>query len=247
MESKGEIRRKIRQERAKIEERRWIRDTEEIASAVIRHPWFKRERNLYLYVDCRGEVGTRRIMEEAFHRGKNVWVPRVTGDSMHFYRIYGMHDLRPGTYGIPEPTGTEAADGRQGLMVMPGVAFDEKCHRVGYGGGFYDRYLERYRNLRRMAVAFEFQVMTAVPHEEYDICPEILITEKRVREAEGDHMQAGLPKDPVMMLSVVNTKLRDFYGSLDELCEDMGVGREEIICKLKEIGYEYDAKGRQFV
>lgn len=60
-------------------------------------------------------------------------------------------------------------------------------------------------------------------------------------------MQAGLPKDPVMMRSVVNTKLRDFYCSLDELCEDMGVEREEIVRKLEEIGCEYDEEARQFV
>lgn len=60
-------------------------------------------------------------------------------------------------------------------------------------------------------------------------------------------MQAGLPKDPVMMLSVVNTKLRDAYHTLDELCQDMGVEKEEIISKLKAIGYEYDQERRQFV
>ncbi len=60
-------------------------------------------------------------------------------------------------------------------------------------------------------------------------------------------MQEGLPKDPVMMLSVVNTKLRDFYHSLDDLCEDLGVEKEEIVRKLKGIGYEYDEDRRQFV
>ena len=179
MESKREIRRRIRRERDVMEEDCWFRNTDRIAAAVIRHPWFLCERDLYIYVDHRGEVGTRKIMAEAFQRGKNVWVPRVAGNTMLFFRIRGMKDLKPGTYGILEPTGTEFSDGRRGLMVMPGVAFDEKCHRVGYGGGFYDRYLEQHRNLRRMAVAFEFQVLSAVPHEEHDICPQVLITEKR--------------------------------------------------------------------
>lgn len=255
MEPKREIRRRILQERANIEEERWIRDTDRIASAVIRHPWFEVEKDLYIYADCQGEVGTGRIMEEAFQRGKNVWVPRVTGNTMHFYRIRGMEELRPGTYGILEPTGTEAADGEHGLMVMPGVAFDEERRRVGYGGGFYDRYLEYHRNLRRMAIAFEFQIVDRVPCEEHDVCPEVLITERRVigpgqkdgSGAEDGNMQTGLPKDPVMMLSVVNTKLRDFYSSLDDLCEDMGVEREEIAAQLRAAGYEYDEERRQFI
>ncbi len=60
-------------------------------------------------------------------------------------------------------------------------------------------------------------------------------------------METGLPKDPVMMRSVVNTKMRDYYHTLDDLCEDMGVEKEEIINKLREIGYEYDEGTRQFV
>lgn len=59
-------------------------------------------------------------------------------------------------------------------------------------------------------------------------------------------MQIGLPKDPVMLLSVVNTKLRDDYHTLDELCVDMGVEKEEIVSKLRAIGYEYDEGRRQF-
>ena len=71
---------------------------------------------------------------------------------------------------------------------MPGVAFDQQCHRVGYGGGYYDRFLEQHGNLRRMAIAFEFQVMDKVPFEEHDVCPEVLITERRIigRSIESD-------------------------------------------------------------
>lgn len=184
MESKKEIRQRIRRERAKMVKARWILDTQRIAAAVINHPWFVTESDLYIYVDYNNEVGTRTIMEEAYRRGMNVWVPRVTGDTMLFCRIQGKDDLKPGAYGILEPTGKEIGDGKQGLMIMPGVAFDEKCHRIGYGKGFYDRYIESHKNLRRMAVGFEFQVFGEVPYEEYDICPEILITEQRVIEAE---------------------------------------------------------------
>ncbi len=180
MESKKEIRRRIRQERDMIEAERWLRNTDRITAAVIRHPWFVCEKDVYLYVDCKGEAGTGKIMAEAFQRGKNVWVPRVTGNSMHFYRIRGLAELRPGTYGILEPAGMEKADGKQGLILMPGVAFDQQCHRVGYGGGYYDRFLEQHGNLRRMAIAFEFQVMDKVPFEEHDVCPEVLITERRI-------------------------------------------------------------------
>ena len=60
-------------------------------------------------------------------------------------------------------------------------------------------------------------------------------------------MQTGLPKDPMLLLSVVNTKIRDYYHTLDALCEDMNVEKDEIICKLKVIDYEYDESKHQFV
>ena len=63
---------------------------------------------------------------------------------------------------------------------MPGVAFDEERHRIGYGGGFYDRFLEAHPKLSRVALAFEFQVKKEVPYETFDICPEKIVTEKRV-------------------------------------------------------------------
>lgn len=60
-------------------------------------------------------------------------------------------------------------------------------------------------------------------------------------------MQTGLPKDPMLLLSVVNTKIRDYYHTLDALCGDMNVEKDEIICKLKGIDYEYDESKHQFV
>ena len=60
-------------------------------------------------------------------------------------------------------------------------------------------------------------------------------------------MQSRLPRDPVMLLGVVNTKLRDFYGSLDEMCEDMQISRAELESDLKTIDYEYDAGSNQFI
>ena len=60
-------------------------------------------------------------------------------------------------------------------------------------------------------------------------------------------MSAGLPRDPVMLLSVVNTKLRDYYSPLDVFCEDMQVDKQELIGKLEMIDYTYDAGSNQFV
>ena len=65
-------------------------------------------------------------------------------------------------------------------MIMPGVAFDPQNHRVGYGGGFYDRFLEKHPMIKRVAVAFEFQILPSVPTEPTDISPELIVTENTI-------------------------------------------------------------------
>ena len=65
------------------------------------------------------------------------------------------------------------------MMVMPGVDFDLQNHRVGYGGGFYDRFLEKHPQIKRVAVAFDFQILPSVPTETTDISPEVIVTENK--------------------------------------------------------------------
>ena len=98
---------------------------------------------------------------------------------MIFYKLTDFSQLEPGYFGIPEPARGEIAEWENALMIMPGVAFDKQNHRVGYGGGFYDRYLEKHPALKRIAAAFEFQILPEVPTEPTDISPEIIVTEKQ--------------------------------------------------------------------
>ena len=116
---------------------------------------------------------------------KSGWFPRVEGSEMNFYLVEQKEDLQPGAYGILEPTGEYKADGYDGLLIMPGVAFDEECHRIGYGGGFYDKYLEKHPDLHTIAVAFELQMYRELPFEEHDIKPEKVITEKHIYPLES--------------------------------------------------------------
>lgn len=97
---------------------------------------------------------------------------------MIFYEITSMDDLEPGYFGILEPKeGLAKATGEDGLMIMPGVAFDPFRHRVGYGGGFYDRYLSVHTKHSTAALAFEFQMLEEVPVEPTDLLPDVVITE----------------------------------------------------------------------
>lgn len=135
---------------------------------------------VYAYMDCRHEVETRDLIRLAWKEGKRVAVPRVCGQEMKFYYITSFEDdLEDGSFGIREPKEKNPAYVEDALLLMPGVAFDEKRHRVGYGGGFYDRFLEAHPDLVTIALAFEFQVKEEVPFETFDIRPARVITERR--------------------------------------------------------------------
>lgn len=142
---------------------------------------FQKAAWIYVYIDYNHEVMTGEIMEKAHSMGKKVAAPKVEGKDMCFFEISGTEDLEPGYFGIREPkTGLKPAGSEQVLMIMPGVAFDIHRHRVGYGGGFYDRYLEKHPEIMKAALAFEFQIFEEVPWESTDILPDMIITENRI-------------------------------------------------------------------
>lgn len=120
------------------------------------------------------------MIEEAWKQGKEVAVPKVVGQDMVFYKLTDFAQLEKGYFGIPEPVRGEIVQWEDAMMIMPGVAFDLQNHRVGYGGGFYDRFLEKHPMIKRVAVAFEFQILPSVPTEPTDISPELIVTENTI-------------------------------------------------------------------
>ena len=131
------------------------------------------------FVSYSTEVDTLELIRIVLEEGKmQVAVPRVEGKDMDFYVIRSMEELQPGYQGIPEPVTKECIQAADGIMLLPGLAFDRAKNRVGYGGGFYDRYLEKYdsANLITVAVAYDFQVVDAITAEEFDHRPQWIIT-----------------------------------------------------------------------
>ncbi len=178
METKKDIRKKIFAARKECTDREIQAWSKDITKRVISLPAFKKAQRILAYADYNHEVITRYLIEEAWNAGKEVAVPKVAGQDMVFYRLKDFGQLKPGYYGIPEPEEGERVEWNEALMIMPGVAFDRDNHRVGYGGGFYDRFLEKYPFLERVAVAFDFQILPEVPTEPTDIFPQIIVTEK---------------------------------------------------------------------
>lgn len=179
---KAEIRTEVKRRRAAAELQELHEASLRIMERLTKLTVYQRAEVFLAYVDAKREVETRLLMQKAWEDGKRVAAPRVDGDGiMHYYVIESLEDLEPGSFGIMEPKAAcPICETEEGLLLMPGVAFDVNCHRVGYGGGYYDRYLEKHPGLVHIALAFEFQVFEEVPFEDHDILPEMILTEERV-------------------------------------------------------------------
>jgi len=149
---------------------------------------FRAATTVLLSLSFRSEYDTRPLFEAAFASGKIVSAPRVNTDSrmLEAYVITDLTpDVAPGFRGIPEPLAHCAAVALDAIdwVLVPGVAFDLHGHRIGYGGGYYDRLLPLLRkDARRVAGAFELQVVEQVPSAPHDLAVDAIITERRTVE-----------------------------------------------------------------
>lgn len=135
---------------------------------------------IYCYMSYLSELDTRNMIQTFLKDGKRVAVPKVQGDEMEFYEISSLSDCVSGAFGIPEPLGEGAPVTEEGWILMPGLAFDGQGNRLGYGGGFYDKYLEKHENLMKIALAYDFQVISHVSAEIYDKPVDYIVTPERV-------------------------------------------------------------------
>lgn len=174
----------LRAETARRRELCTARQAEEMSARIVgqilRTPQYIEAKTVFMYMSLPKEVQLRTLFDQSIRDGKEIAVPRVEGKQMHFYGVRSEHDLRVGVMGIlePDPSSCMQMDDREeALMILPGVAFDSALGRVGYGGGYYDRYLEAHIHHPTMAVAFSFQIFDYVPVQAHDIRPQLLFTE----------------------------------------------------------------------
>lgn len=186
---KKELRKKVIAARASLPEAEVARKSARITESIVALPEYQKALSIMAYVDFRNEVQTGELIKKALQDGKKVAVPYtdLAGKRLIPSLLEDFPgDLVPGTYGILEPpadclrpVGPEELD----LVIVPGVAFDERGNRLGYGGGFYDRFLPRTgEDCVWLAPAFELQLQPGVYAAEHDCPVHIIVTEDRVIE-----------------------------------------------------------------
>ena len=148
-----------------------------IAENFLRYFHEKAEKTVFLYRSFADEADTFRIADALMREGTDVCFPRVEGREMVPVLWTGQPFLR-GRFGIEEPTGPSFT-GRIGLCVLPLLAADGQFYRLGYGGGYYDRFLAG-KNIRKAGICYDFQLVGSVPREPHDVPLDAIVTDKRI-------------------------------------------------------------------
>lgn len=144
---------------------------------------FRDSNSIFIYASMSEEVNTWGILNRCLKDGKRVYVPKVHNETrtMKALRIKSTLELNEsGCFGILEPTfGGEELIGDTDIILIPGLAFDIKGGRLGYGGGFYDKFLKEHKVGKRISLCYDFQIVEHIPMEEFDETVEYIITENK--------------------------------------------------------------------
>ena len=167
---KKELRRAIRERKRAMTEEEIVSRSAKLGALFTQSDAYKNAKTIYGYLPYNQEVRTVPMLEQALRDGKRVAVPKVYGDEMKFLYLDDLTKVSKGYAGIPEPIADEpVADDETALVLMPGLAFDPAGHRIGYGGGFYDKFLAAEPNHPTLALCYEFQMLPELHTEEHDI------------------------------------------------------------------------------
>jgi 5-formyltetrahydrofolate cyclo-ligase len=167
---KKELRRMIREKKRAMTEEEIVIRSQALGRKFADSQAYKNAKTIYFYLPYNQEVRTIPMLEQALRDGKQVAVPKVYGDEMRFIVLSDLSRIEKGYAGIPEPVDDgPVADDKTALVLMPGLAFDPQGHRIGYGGGFYDRFLAAEPDHPTLALCYEFQMLPHLETEEFDI------------------------------------------------------------------------------
>jgi 5-formyltetrahydrofolate cyclo-ligase len=149
---------------------------------------YRKAQNLLVYASIGSELDTTPIIERALSENKKVFCPKINGNEIEFFRIENRSELVPAdVYGIPEPLAGETPDSNENtLIIVPALAVDKRGYRLGYGGGFYDRFLkkckETVKSHKIFAICgiFSLFITNSLPISDYDIPIDMVITEQEI-------------------------------------------------------------------
>lgn len=180
-EYKMQLRQKFKERRRAMTETRKQQADHRIAARLRSLASYRRAKTILTYVSTPIEVGTRDIIEKALSDGKRVAVPRCVSGTreMDFYYIGSLNELQPRTFGVLEPEADSdrlVTDFSDSICVVPALACDRMGFRLGYGGGYYDRFLREYPG-EKILILYKSCLVERLWHGRFDVRVDRIVTE----------------------------------------------------------------------
>ena len=184
---KQTLKQQIFSQRKKLTKEVISKKSSEIKNALYSLPEFQKAKNIMFYVSFNSEVDTKEIIKQLLtKKEKSVIVPFVLKNNpiLQLSELKNFNELEPKTFGILEPKDSyirEFNHEKLDIVLIPGMVFDEFGHRIGYGYGYYDRFLKKLKShTQKIGLAYDFQVFDKIPEEIHDIPVDIIVTETRI-------------------------------------------------------------------
>ena len=167
---KKELRKQIRDQKRAMTPMQIQQASSRLGELFAASKLYQAAKTIYGYLPYNQEVRTVPMLQRALEEGKRVAVPKVYGDEMNFIYLDDLSAVAEGYAGIPEPIADgPVAEDHTALVLMPGLAFDPEGHRIGYGGGFYDKFLAAEPEHPTLALCYDFQMLPKLETEAFDM------------------------------------------------------------------------------
>lgn len=183
---KRSIRSRLLQLRRQLSPPEWRTRSLRVQQQLMTLPEFAQARTVALYSAIHNEVATDLLLTRCHAAGQRTVFPRVVGEHLEFVEVCAAGELACGSFGVLEPCGQQLVPANQiDLLLVPGVGFDLRGHRLGYGKGYYDRALHGHSTATlRVGLAFDFQVVAELPAEAHDVQLQLLVTDSALHRFE---------------------------------------------------------------
>lgn len=154
-----------------------------IFEEIINSEIYKKSKKIFTYISFGSEVDTIKLIKYSFSNNKEVYVPKINKQTkdMIALKIHNFNNMSVDKWGIIEPKNVDKTNiGTDfDLIIMPGIAFDKQGNRIGYGGGYYDKYISKLNNASNLlALAYDFQIIQDIESESHDIKVDFILTNK---------------------------------------------------------------------
>lgn len=179
-EIKKQIRKEYKQKRNSLTAEQVRAWSDCICNRLTESDLFHQANEIFFYYPLGNEANLLKAAQIALELGKAIAFPRTEGDVMHFYQVTDLNEFKVGSFQVMEPVSDRVLITKKPLILTPGLVFDKKKNRMGYGKGYYDRFIAEYPNAVTIGIAYEMQLAKKIVAEVHDIPMNYILTEKRM-------------------------------------------------------------------